>query len=293
VALMAIAMAMAVMPVQAATWRPVVLMHGLFATSEAMSHAQGWIEADFPGIHVLNVEIGDGKLDSLLMDMNVQVDKFAAAVRADPLLVQGFNLIGHSQGGLVTRGYIERYNDPPVYNYNTWAGPHAGVYGVPDFNLPILDELFSSILESTDGEIIESFISFGAYWKDPYNLMKYMDMSIFLADLNNERQIKNSTYKQNIMSLNTMALEYSTIDTIVVPNTSPLFQFFAANESSTVVPLRQSDFYIEDWLGIRALDEAGRLQLLQTNCDHQDFPRDTCKNFYDEFTRPLLNNTLA
>lgn len=29
-------------------WRPVVLMHGLLAGSEAMSHAQGWIEADFP-----------------------------------------------------------------------------------------------------------------------------------------------------------------------------------------------------------------------------------------------------
>ena len=27
-------------------------VHGLDASAEAMSHAQGWIETDFPGIHV-------------------------------------------------------------------------------------------------------------------------------------------------------------------------------------------------------------------------------------------------
>src|SRR5690348_15240168 len=92
---------------QNSTWRPVVLMHGLFASNEAMSHAQQWIEEDFPyrcatahthttsrmlltvclivllwisGIHTLNVEIGDGKWSSLLMNMNEQVAHFAAAV---------------------------------------------------------------------------------------------------------------------------------------------------------------------------------------------------------------------
>ncbi len=48
-------------------------------------------------------------MDSLLMNMNQQVEEFAKAVRADPLLKNGFNLIAHSQGGLVSRGYIERY----------------------------------------------------------------------------------------------------------------------------------------------------------------------------------------
>ena len=24
------------------------------------------------------------------------------------------------EGGLITRGYVQRYNDPPVYNYITW-----------------------------------------------------------------------------------------------------------------------------------------------------------------------------
>ena len=46
----------------AATYRPVVLMHGLDADNESMSHMQGWIEADFPGIHVHNAEVGGAHL---------------------------------------------------------------------------------------------------------------------------------------------------------------------------------------------------------------------------------------
>ena len=54
-------------------------MHGLLASAEAMSHAQKWIEADFPvnpplrdfqGIYTHNVEIGNGRDDSLTIDMN-------------------------------------------------------------------------------------------------------------------------------------------------------------------------------------------------------------------------------
>ena len=41
----------------AAQFRPVVLLHGLLAESEAMQHAEGWIKQDFPGIYVLNAKV--------------------------------------------------------------------------------------------------------------------------------------------------------------------------------------------------------------------------------------------
>lgn len=81
------------------------------------------------------------------MEMNKQVEEFAKTVKSDPALKDGFNLIGtlefvqslivfagYSQGGLITRAYIERYNDPPVYNYISWVGPHQGIYGDPLIN---------------------------------------------------------------------------------------------------------------------------------------------------------------
>jgi palmitoyl-protein thioesterase len=71
------------------------------------------------------------------------VDEFARVVRSDPRLAKGFNLIGHSQGGLISRAYIERYNDPPVHNFITWATPHGGQYGVPELG-PMPEVHFTS-----------------------------------------------------------------------------------------------------------------------------------------------------
>ena len=199
------------------TRRPVVLMHGLMATAEAMSHAQQWIEADFPGIYVKNVETVPSKIDSLLVDINKQVETFAREVKSDPKLAQGFNLIGHSQGGLISRAYIHRFNDPPVHNFISWAGPQAGVYGVPDFNAlcpdalcPWLAELFDDVLRAdVISSAAQKLLTFAAYWRSPLNYSSYLENNEFLADINNERETKNATYKANFESLNTLALLYS------------------------------------------------------------------------------------
>jgi len=281
-------------------WRPVVLMHGLLASAEAMSHAQGWIEADFPGIYTHNVEIGNGQDDSLYMDMNQQVEVFAAQVQNDSKLANGFNLVCHSQGGLLCRAFIERHNRPPVYNYISWAGPQDGVYGTPMFNYlcpddycPWLNWLMDLVVDGSwiDQEF-QSHVSFAAYWKDPLDMEDYLTYNIFLADINNERDQKNSTYKKNIASLNTVLLEYSTIDNIVIPMQSPWFFFYANGSDTEIVPMNQSKAFIEDWIGLKSLYDQGKLLMEPVPCDHQDIPRDDCKQWYDKYTKPLLNNTL-
>lgn len=40
----------------------------------------------------------------------------------DPKLAKGFNAIGFSQGGQFLRGYVEKFNNPPVYNLITFGG---------------------------------------------------------------------------------------------------------------------------------------------------------------------------
>lgn len=58
---------------------------------------------------------------------------FAAQLKNDTNLANGFNLVCHSQvilsyvythlkGGLICRAFLERYNDPPVHNFISWAG---------------------------------------------------------------------------------------------------------------------------------------------------------------------------
>jgi palmitoyl-protein thioesterase len=107
--------------------RPVVLMHGISADAHDMDTVAAWIQADAPGTYVVSVSVGGGrdeKRASWSMGMNEQVRNFNAFVVNDTKLSGGFNLLGYSQGGLIGRAYIERFNDPPVHNFVTWCTPH-------------------------------------------------------------------------------------------------------------------------------------------------------------------------
>jgi len=202
-------------------------------------------------------------------------------------------------GGLICRAYVERYNDPPVYNLITWASPHDGIYGTPDWHglcpewiCPWMPYFFDIILDGywIDQEFQETF-SFAYYWKDPLNYDGYLEENVFLADINNERENKNSTYKKHITSLNTMVLVASEVDVIIYPKTSAWFEFYEPNSIAKVIPLRNSTFYKEDWLGIQTLDLAGKLKLYSCKCPHSEYPTESCKKVFEEFTLPYLNNT--
>ena len=106
---------------------PVVLVHGILDCSENMYQVEAWVRASLGrGGHVLNVEIGNGVVDSIARPMDWQLQELAAAIRADPALAEGFNMIGYSQGALLARGYVQRYNLPRVSTLVSWVGPQAG-----------------------------------------------------------------------------------------------------------------------------------------------------------------------
>merc|ERR1712216_254817 len=69
-------------------------------------------------------------INGYLMSMDRSVDVFAAKIKADPKLQGGFNAIGFSQGNSLIRGYIQKYNDPPV---NSFISVHGTVMGVAAF----------------------------------------------------------------------------------------------------------------------------------------------------------------
>lgn len=94
-------------------------------------------------------------------------------------------------------------------------------------------------------------------------------------------------------SLNASALLYSTHDDIVVPRTSLWLGFYAPGQDTRIVPWNRSAAYQEDRIGLRTLDESGRVHRWSANCSNADLPRDDCKTqTYDIVVRDLLNNTL-
>ena len=182
-----------------------------------------------------------------------------------------------------------------MHNFVSWAGPHQGVYGVPFFNEQWLDTLFSRFLEQ-DAWLyrdVQEHVSFASYWHDPFKQREFANKNIFLADINNVREVKNATYKANVLKLNKMVLIFSTIDEVVVPNVSPIFSYYDyVNASETIVTMKQLPDYQQDWIGLKTLDLSGRLELQGIDCAHRAMPDPVCKHFYDQFTRKWLNITV-
>ena len=116
-----------------------VIQPGIGNNIESVSHVKELLEQHLSGIYVHSAEIGNGKEDSIIWPMNRQVritsicglshrqiDYFCHSLASDPKLKDGFNLIGFSQGGLISRGFIERCNYPKVKNFISWVSPQAG-----------------------------------------------------------------------------------------------------------------------------------------------------------------------
>lgn len=171
----------------------------------------------------------------------------------------------------------------------SWSSPQAGVFGgLGDF-VGIISLLLNETPYKKD--LQQHFALFG-YWRDPFNIEEYREKSVFLADLNNERDEKNATYKENIRSLKTMMLLYSVNDGVINPAPSGWFESFlpftGPGDKGIVVPLRKSLFYIQDWLGLKTLHTTGRLQRHQGNCTHESTPTAACKHAFDLYSAPLL-----
>ncbi|KAG7563158.1 Palmitoyl protein thioesterase, partial [Arabidopsis suecica] len=169
---------------------PFIMLHGISA--ECSDHTKSnfpRLLSNLSGSRGSCVEIGNGKIDSWLMPLTKQVE------------------IVCDKGNLVARGLIEFCDDgPPVYNYVSLAGPHAGESSVPFCG----DHLAPS-----------------GYIKIPNDIPEYMKSSKYLPKLNNEiPNQRNSTYKDRFTRLKNLVLIMFQDDTVIVPKESSWFGFY-------------------------------------------------------------------
>ena len=90
---------------------------------------------------------------------------------------------------------------------------------------------------------VQESLTFASYWKSPLHYDTYLKENIFLADINNERIEKNETYKKHMTSLNVLALITAGKDMIVVPRSSPQFNFYKIVREDTCGHPQFSIFY--------------------------------------------------
>lgn len=215
-------------------------------------------------------------LNSFFMNMDDQVDYFASVVRSDEHLVDGFNAIGYSQGNLLIRGYIERYNDPPVLNFISMHGPLAGVAGFPgcspDHDLCVaFDELLGALAYYPR---VQEGLAQANYYRDPLKIDTYLANDTFLADINNE-QTPHEEYATKWQELESVCLVKANGDTVVIPNESEWFGAYQDGSAfEDIWTFEETPWYTEDLFGLRSLNEAGRVFFNVTEGNHLDFETD-------------------
>jgi palmitoyl-protein thioesterase len=129
-----------------------------------------------------------------------------------------------------------------------------------------------------------------SFWKDVLHYEAYTELNNFLADINNERETKDSQYRTNLLQLDNFLCIYGLLDEVVIPQTSPIFSFFPPGNTSVVLPFEQTPQYSGDWLGLRTLQQSKRLHFASVNCTHTGAPSNQCKPMIWPLTIPFLNN---
>ncbi|ETV97500.1 hypothetical protein, variant 2 [Aphanomyces invadans] len=202
---------------------PVVMMHGMNDAGHTghMERMRLVVSDTLDGAYVTSVQIGrnvrEDEYNSVHLTMDEQVSRFAAIVRRDPNLRHGFHAIGFSQGGLIVRGYIERYNNPPVIGFLACHSPLAGIGSLPICNPTTffcrqLNKFFGAFAYSSE---LQHQLAQSNFYRDPTRIPEYRERVKYLPDLNNELSVQNATYKANFASLRQLIMVRALRDTQV------------------------------------------------------------------------------
>lgn len=241
-----------------------------------MGRIKKLVEERIPGIYVRSLMIGDNIIadeeHGYFGNVNNQVEEVCHKLANDTELQGGYHAMGFSQGGQFLRAVAQRCPEPPMKNLITFGGQHQGVFGLPNcapdnFFCEEVRRLLTlgAYIDWIQNELVQA-----QYWHDPLNEETYRESSIFLADINNDQEM-HEDYRDNLKKLENFVMVKFEQDSMVVPVESEWFGFYSPGQDVEVLPLQQTQLYLEDKLGLKEMDEAGKLQFLSVDGDHLQF----------------------
>jgi palmitoyl-protein thioesterase len=277
---------------------PVVMAHGMGDScfNDGMQHVTERISSLLGGIYSTCIPTGDTVTqdtnNGYFLNMDASVDVFAARVKADALLQHGFHAMGFSQGNNVIRGYIARYNDPPVHTFISVNGVNAGEGAVPYcrpseiittrntasklVGFSMCDLLMEQASRAAYTEYAQQHSFQANYWRDPREsefptYQKYAQ----LANWNNEGLVFNQTLKDNWAKTKLFVWVMATQDEMVWPLQGE--QWGAPDPKdpfNTILPREETPWFQQDLFGLKSAEEEGKNVYEQFDGNHLQFEWD-------------------
>nr|XP_023422511.1 lysosomal thioesterase PPT2 isoform X2 [Cavia porcellus] len=232
-----------------ASYKPVIVVHGLFDSSYSFRHLLEYINEREPAAPVgtgARVPRGRGPHHGK-----------GASRGASHLLLPGAAAL--PTGGLVCRALLSVMDEHNVDSFISLSSPQMGQYGDTDY----LKWLFPTSMRSNLYRICYSpwgqEFSICNYWHDPHHDDLYLNASSFLALINGERDHPNATaWRKNFLRVGRLVLIGGPDDGVITPWQSSFFGFYDANE--TVLEMEEQPVYLRDSFGLKTLLARGAIK---------------------------------
>jgi palmitoyl-protein thioesterase len=252
-----------------------------------------------PGTFVYPIRLAEDpsgdRSATFLGNTTEQIANVCADLAAHPILstAPAVDALGFSQGGLFLRAYVERCNFPPVRSLVTFGSPHNGIaeYAGCKTTDWLCKGAMALLHSNTWSDFVQSRLVPAQYYRDLDSepglpSEDYIEHSNLLADINNERELKNTTYAANLASLTNLVLYDFADDTTVIPKESEQFAEFNAT-SEEVTYLKDRKLYTEDWIGLKALDKKGGLIFKTAPGGHMQLSDELLNSTVKDYFGPL------
>ena len=237
------------------------------------------------GVHVECIEVGNGFWDSVMKPMYQQVEFACESIKSNPNFQGKFNVLGISQGTLIGRYIVEKCQmNGQVVRYLSFDGPQMGVGYVPKIDCGTFCDWILNLTVPLAYKFQDTIAPMG-YLKYRNDRSYYDEHDVFLKMLNNDYEVKDPEIIRRFTALEKAKFIKAKRDSVIVPRDSSWFEFYDY-DGKTIVPLEESDFYINDYIGLRKLDEQGKVSFVEIDQEHVLY---NMKEYRDEILQFFLD----
>ena len=247
---------------------PIAIIHGFrqSCSNYELQSLEAYLQYKTNG-YAKCIETGGGSTD-ISRSFEDQAKKACELISGDSHYNSGFALVSISQGGVLSRYVIEKCNMPGrVKNFVSIGGPLAGTHQLPHCLRGVTCHILNSFADwfVYKGYVQDTFGPSG-YFRVSNHLGNFKKSKSLLLNVNNQGKTVDNDAKSRFESLDKLVLIAFKRDTMITPRESAHFGEY--DKDHKVIPMEQTENYINDLFGLKTLDINGKIVKLWIDEKH-------------------------